>query len=321
MPDEPPGPVVLPYSCLVGQDALRRALELAFVAPAIGGVLASGVRGTAKSTTVRAFAQAVLDDLPVTLPINATDDRVLGGWLVESLLEGGGRQQAGLLERAHRGLLYIDEVNLLDDYVVNIILDVLSTGVLEIQREGLDRRLVNLSFTLVGTMNPEEGGLRPQLLDRFGLLVRVSAESAVEQRLAILQTVLRFDEERRRPGSAWLAAGRERDRNHRAALLAARERLRQDRVAMPEPMVRLCAELAAELEADGHRGEIVTALAARANAALAGRDAVVPDDVAEVVPMSLVHRRVGASYEADVEWSVKEQEITERVIAGYRTVA
>src|SRR5207248_7357981 len=156
-------------------------------------VLISGERGTGKSTIVRAFAQMMYDDLPVTIPINATEDRVVGGWQIDELMRTNAKPQKGLLKEADGKLLYVDEVNLLDDHIVNIILDVTSTGVLVVEREGQDIQ-EPVQFTLVGTMNPEEGGLRPQLLDRFGLMVRVVAEANPEQRRQILQTVLAFDE-------------------------------------------------------------------------------------------------------------------------------
>ena len=120
---------LLPYSYVLGQDALRRDLEIAYVVPSAGGVLISGERGTAKSTTVRAFARMMYGELPVTLPINATDDRVVGGWRIDALMAGRTEPQPGLLEQASRqGVLYVDEVNLLDDHIVNLILDVVSTG-------------------------------------------------------------------------------------------------------------------------------------------------------------------------------------------------
>ncbi len=160
---------ILPYTLIVGQEKIKLALELAYIAPRIGGVLLSGQRGTAKSTAVRAFSMMIYDRLPVTLPINATEDRVVGGWEINQLMKGEPKWQEGLIQEAAKDkLLYIDEVNLLDDHIVNIILDVSSTGVLVVQRDG-QRREEAVSFNLVGTMNPEEGGLRPQLLDRFWL--------------------------------------------------------------------------------------------------------------------------------------------------------
>lgn len=132
---------ILPFSRIVGQDSLKLALELAFVAPAINGVLVSGERGTAKSTLVRAFSLMAHGQLPVTLPINATDDRVLGGWDIDALMDSRAVKRAGLIEEAGRaGMLYIDEVNLLDDHIVNILLDVAAAGILLVEREGQETR-------------------------------------------------------------------------------------------------------------------------------------------------------------------------------------
>ncbi len=308
------GPV-LPYSYVVGQDRLRRALELAYVAPGVGGVLVSGERGTAKSTTVRAFAWMAHGGLPVTLPINATDDRVLGGWDIEELLRGRTERRPGLLEQAGKdGLLYIDEVNLLDDHLVNIILDVAATGLLTVQREHIDQPGERVSFTLVGTMNPEEGGLRPQLLDRFGLLVPIGAETSVARRKEILLTVLRFDEESSVPDSPWLREGAARDAAHRERLERARDHLHE--VELPEDVAELCARVAAGFSVAGHRGEIVMALAARAGAALDGRPAAEARDVRDVAPLAIVHRRPEAAYGEGIQWTPKDGERLDQILAG-----
>src|SRR5215211_8505566 len=195
-------PTLLPYSLLVGQEKLKLALELTYVAPRIGGVLISGHRGTGKSTAVRSFAWMMDHKLPVTLPINATDDRVVGGWRIDELMiHSQPVRHPGLLEQAtETGVLYIDEVNLLDDHIVNLILDAASTGHLLVQRDGMAEQLT-VSFSLVGTMNPEEGLLRPQLLDRFGLMADVRVLADREQRRQILQTVLDFDDALSRAGS------------------------------------------------------------------------------------------------------------------------
>ncbi|WP_329084996.1 MULTISPECIES: AAA family ATPase [unclassified Streptosporangium] len=306
---------ILPYSHVVGQTDLRRCLELAFIAPGIGGVLVSGERGTAKSTTVRSFSLMAYGGLPITLPINATEDRVLGGWSIDALMTGRTEWQAGLLEAADKqGLLYIDEVNLLDDHLVNIILDVTSTNVLVVHREGLDRPAIAVKFTLVGTMNPEEGWLRPQLLDRFGLLVPVSAETAVEQRHEILRTVLRFEEEITKPASSWLEQGAARDREIRKRLEQARARVGE--VRTPDEILGLCSRIAARFEVAGHRGEKVMALAARAQAALNGHRVVTSDDVGAVAEFALAHRLPEAVYGESIKWTTKERDQLNEIISG-----
>jgi len=301
---------VLPYSRVVGQPDLKLALELNYIAPRIGGVLISGQRGTAKSTVVRAFSLMTSGELPVTLPINATDDRVLGGWELDALMRGEARTQRGLLEEAgDKGMLYIDEVNLLDDHIVNIILDVVSTGVLSVQREAIDT-VRNLSFGLVGTMNPEEGGLRPQLLDRFGLMVAVS-ELDRELRRAMVQTVLRFDDEGD-TASPWLAEGLAADRALCDRLAAARDAV-QD-VRLSEDTVQLCADVATQLHAVGHRGEVVTAWAARALAAFEDADEVTAHHVRRVAPLSLRHRRPETAHGGPVEWTEEDSALLDGLL-------
>lgn len=306
-------PSVLPFSRIVGQCELKRVLEIAHVMPSVGGVLASGERGTAKSTAVRAFAYMMYGRLPVTLPINATDDRIVGGWQVDALLRGEPKQMKGLLEEAHNGLLYVDEVNLLDDHVVNIILDVVSTGLLVVQRDGLDRADVRLSFTLVGTMNPEEGGLRPQLLDRFGLMVPITTEQDTSVRKDILLTVLRFEEERRKPDSAWLHEGAAADRAHRERIEAARTAVGQ--VLLGPEAAELCARVSVAFGVTGHRGDIVMAEAARAAAALDGRGEVTASDVAFVAPYALMHRRPEAAYGDAVTWGPEDGRLLDDIVA------
>ncbi|MET8578247.1 AAA family ATPase [Streptomyces sp. NPDC005012] len=308
---------ILPYGRVVGQEPLKLALELAYVAPAVGGVLVSGQRGTAKSTLVRAFATMAYGTLPVTLPINATDDRVLGGWDIDALMNSRAGKRAGLLEEAGRaGMLYIDEVNLLDDHIVNILLDVASTGILSVQRESQDV-LARLSFVLLGTMNPEEGWLRPQLLDRFGLLAPVAPLDA-EQRHRMVTTVLRFEEERARQQagepSAWLEEARAEDREHAAALAAAREAL--PAVRLPEDLVRATTDAAMRLGALGHRGEIAALTAAKAHAARDGVDEVTARHVREVLPMALTHRRPDDDQTGVRVWSEQDEAVLDELLGA-----
>lgn len=304
---------ILPYSAIVGQDDLKLALELAYVAPRIGGVLISGERGTAKSTAARAFSQMMHGSLPTTLPINATEDRVVGGWRIDSLMKGLAKPQPGLLEEANGRVLYIDEVNLLDDHIVNIILDVTSTGVLVIARDGLGPPPRPLSFTLVGTMNPSEGELRPQLLDRFGLKVEVSTASSIEQRRQILQTVIEFDGLSIEGAGDALHGARGRDLVRRDRLNVARELLRK--VNVSSELLDVCAELADKLKVDGHRGERVTALAACACSALRAAESgtaeirVEANDVRRVVRTAMGHRR------AD-RWTKEDDVLVAEVFQG-----
>lgn len=308
---------ILPYTLIVGQQQIKLALELAYIAPKIGGVLLSGQRGTGKSTAVRAFAQMMYHRLPVTLPINATEDRVVGGWRIDELMRSQAVPQKGLLEEADGGLLYIDEVNLLDDHIVNIILDVTSTGVLVVQREGqnFDKPV---SFTLVGTMNPEEGGLRPQLLDRFGLMVSVEAEQNEAERIMILQTVLEFDEAvsqlKAGESSTYVEEALEKDKHHEALL----EKARQDfyTVKVPWDVAQNCVRLAKQFNAEGNRGDYMIALAARAYAAFGGAKQVTNDHVAKVARLALQHRRPEVLQSSQTPWSEEDDKQVIEIMGG-----
>lgn len=304
---------ILPYSYLVGQDQLRLALEVTYIAPAIGGVLVSGHRGTGKSTAVRAFSKMMYNELPVTLPINATEDRVVGGWHIDRLFDVERMRRAdglewahqdGLLKQANGKLLFVDEVNLLDDHIVNIILDVTATGVLVIQREERSEQ-ESVSFSLVGTMNPEEGGLRPQLLDRFGLVVSVQGETDETQRVQILQTVMAFDQAKRLleddKRSDYFERGADLDRKHKEELREARTRL--ENVALSPAMAAACVRVATAFKVEGHRADYVIALAARALAALENAEAVKKEYLLRVAPLALMHRRPEVRQRGREMWS------------------
>jgi len=309
---------LLPFSYVVGQDDLKEMLKIAWVmGSSVGGVLVSGERGTAKSTIVRSFAKMMYDGLPTTLPINATDDRVMGGWNIEALMEGNPERKAGLLKQANdNGMLYIDEVNLLDDHIVNLILDVVSTGVLVVERDGIDDQGDQeeiVSFMLIGTMNPDEGSLRPQMLDRFGLFVPVRAEDEESVRKDILETVLRFDIERNAGyQSAWLRQGMLEDAQAKREIEAAKRAAPTVRVT--DETRQLCARVAARYEVVGHRAEIVMAKAARAVAALGRRGQTAPRDVRRVAEYAIRHRRREVIYPDGFAWSAKDQALLDELI-------
>lgn len=305
---------ILPYSCIVGQQQLKLALELAYIAPRVGGVLISGQRGTGKSTAVRAFAQMMYGDLPVTLPINATEDRVVGGLDVDKLMQSEAQWKDGLLVEARGKVLYVDEINLLDDHIVNIILDVTSTGKLEVQRDGTSIR-EDVSFTLVGTMNPEEGGLRPQLLDRFGLMVDVRTATSREARLEILETVLTFEDEwakvQQGRTSKFLEKAKDDNRQKREVLATAQKHFFDVNVTSA---LGTCVDLAEEFKVEGNRGERVLAMAARAHAALQGREQVTNKDLRLIAPLAFQHRRLGMDQGQDTGWTLEDETTLERIL-------
>ncbi len=307
---------ILPYSLIVGQDTLKLALELAYIAPRLGGVLISGQRGTGKSTAVRAFSMMVYGDLPVTLPINATEDRVVGGLDVDKLMQSDAKWKDGLLVEANGKLLYVDEVNLLDDHIVNIILDVTSTGKLDVQRDGQSVR-EDVLFTLVGTMNPEEGGLRPQLLDRFGLMVNVRTAPTKEERLAILKNVLQFEDgwavRQKNEKSKFLDQAEEADQQRFLELKQAKDRFRDVDVTK---VLTPCVALAEAFKVEGSRGERVLALAARAHAALQGRTEVTKKDLMMIAPLAFQHRRMGTDQNQETTWSPKDEETLAKTLGN-----
>ncbi|MEH1826723.1 MAG: AAA family ATPase [Nostoc sp.] len=307
---------IMPYSLIVGQEQLKLALELAYIAPRLGGVLISGERGTGKSTAVRAFSLMVYRDLPVTLPINATEDRVVGGLDVDKLMQSDPKWKDGLLVEAKGKLLYVDEVNLLDDHIVNIILDVTSTGKLEVQRDGQSIR-DDVLFTLVGTMNPEEGGLRPQLLDRFGLMVDVSTATTKEERLVILENVLKFEDECVRPQrtgkSEFLKQAEASNGRKFNELEQAKKRFRDVNL---EKVLKQCVALADAFQVEGNRGERVLAMAARAYAALHNRAEVTNQDLKVIAPLAFQHRRSRMEQSQETTWDEKDEATLKRVLGS-----
>jgi magnesium chelatase subunit I len=316
-------PLAFPFSAIVAQEEMKLAILIAATDQSIGGVLAFGDRGTGKSTAIRALAallptMRVVDrctyncdpDAPdsglceqcrerktsgklkvskaqvpvVDLPLGATEDRVIGALDLEKALTRGEKAfEPGLLARAHRGFLYIDEVNLLEDHLVDSLLDVAASGENVVEREGLSVRHP-AKFVLVGSGNPEEGELRPQLLDRFGLSVEISTPQDLKSRVQVVR--LRDDFERDPP--AFVEKYKRKDGKVRRQILNAKERL--PKVEVPDAVLERASELCMKLGTDGLRGELTLIRAARAFAALEGDELVTDAHLKRVAPPALRHR-------------------------------
>lgn len=316
-------PPIYPFTAIVGQERMKRALVLNAVAPGIGGVLIRGERGTAKSTAARALA-ALLPHVPVVkdcrfgcdpnrpttwctecreraakgnhlpvelrptpfinLPVSATEDRVVGTLDIEKAIQKGERHfEPGVLASANRGLLYIDEVNLLDDHVVDLLLDSAAMGMNIVEREGISFSHPS-RFILVGTMNPEEGDLRPQLLDRFALSVEIHGIRDARERVLIMERNLAFEADPDGFRQQWLPKEVELSRN----IEKARELL--DKVTYSSRDLLSIASLTASLNVDGHRSDLVILKTSLAHAAFEGRTSITDRDIVLAAELALPHR-------------------------------
>ena len=315
--------IPFPFSAIVGQDEMKLAIQIVAIDPKVGGILALGDRGTGKSTAVRALAdllpplqvvvgcrygcdpassEATCTDctslkatgkrpktetrpVPVVdLPLGASEDRVVGALDLEKALSQGVKAfSPGLLAQANRGFLYIDEVNLLEDHLVDLLIDVAASGENVVEREGLSVRHP-ARFVLVGSGNPEEGELRPQLLDRFGLSVEVRTPQDIDQRIAVIKRRDAFERDPQGFRNEW-AMQNEGLREH---ILKARKLL--DKVKVGDDLLRLCAQLCQALGTDGLRAELTLMRACRSLAAMQGHKAATPGHLRTVAPMALRHR-------------------------------
>jgi magnesium chelatase subunit I len=304
---------VFPFTAIVGQEEMKLALILNVIDPKIGGVMIMGDRGTGKSTTVRALVDllpqiTVIENDPfnsdpaessdkevaitqmkipmVDLPLGATEDRVCGTIDIEkALTEGVKAFEPGLLAKANRGILYVDEVNLLDDHLVDVLLDSAASGWNTVEREGISI-CHPARFILVGSGNPEEGELRPQLLDRFGMHAQIGTVREPELRVKIVEQRTRFDE--------FPQTFREEYQDSQDALTskitAARSLLKKDTVRLSYDLQVKISEICSELNVDGLRGDIVTNRAAKALAAFDSREEVTAEDIFKIVTLCLRHR-------------------------------
>lgn len=303
-----------PFSAIVGQDEMKTALLIAAIEPRIGGVMVFGDRGTGKSTAARALAALLppmqvvagcryncdpaagpcthggngkIDRNPVPfvdLPLGATEDRVTGALDIERALVAGEKAfEPGLLARAHRGFLYVDEINLLEDHIVDLLLDVSASGENIVEREGLSVRHA-ARFVLVGSGNPEEGELRPQLLDRFGLSVEVRTPERIEDRVEILRRCGTYERFPAEFSATWAEPERQTVRR----LAKARKDL--EGVVVADDVLADASALCLAVGADGLRGELTLVRAARAAAALGGKRKVKRHHLIAVAPMALRHR-------------------------------
>ncbi|MGD0083420.1 MAG: VWA domain-containing protein [Acidimicrobiales bacterium] len=277
-------PVGFPFVAVVGLDDVKLALLIGAVEPRLGGVLLRGEKGSAKTTLARGLAALLPGDPPppfVDLPIGATEDRVVGTLDLSEVLRSGDRKlHPGLLSAAHGGLLYVDEVNLLPDHLVDVLLDVAQSGVNRVERDGVSVGHES-RFFLVGSMNPEEGELRPQLLDRFGLAVDVASSLDPSERSEAVRRRLAFDADPAGFAASWADATEKL-----AARLAACEV-----ASVPPPVVEVAARMAVLLGAHGLRADLSLCRAAAAFAGLSGRSETVVSDVREVAALALSHRR------------------------------
>ncbi|WP_027131803.1 ATP-binding protein [Fusobacterium necrophorum] len=321
-----------PFTAIVGQEKMKEALILNLINPSIGGVLIRGEKGTAKSTMVRALVNLLGEreendcafhcepgkvehfcseclhfweqkqEIPkrkrkmkvVNLPVSATEDRVVGSLDIEHAIQTGEKKfEKGILAESHRNILYVDEINLLDDHIVDVLLDAAAMGKNRIEREGISFEHPS-SFILVGTMNPEEGDLRPQLLDRFGLLVNVVGERDSTKRVEIIKRRLEFE---KNPEN-FLKKYEEEENKLQKRIEESKKCL--SRVQCKDEMYEMAAKISIALEVDGHRADISLIKTAMTMAAYENREEVVKEDIVRAAILVFPHRMRRTAFEESV---------------------
>ncbi len=336
---------IYPFTAIVGQEAMKRALILNVINPLLGGVLIRGEKGTAKSTAVRALADLLplrdavagcifscdpddesaycesctqlaadgtINRVPtkmqvVNLPVSATEDRVVGTLDIEyAIKKGEKRFEPGILAQANRNILYVDEVNLLDDHVVDVLLDAAAMGVNTIEREGISFAHP-ARFVMVGTMNPEEGDLRPQLIDRFGLVVDVTGEDDPVKRVEVIRRRLAFED-----NPEAFAAGFTTEQQALADKIGRAKAILKD-VTYSDDILVVAADIAIRLGVDGHRADITMVKTALTQAALEGRRQVIKEDMLAAARLTLPHRMRRRPFE---EGSVDLEDVAEIIGGG-----
>lgn len=293
-----------PFTAIVGQEDMKLALILNLINPKIHGVLIRGEKGTAKSTAVRSL-KALAKGIPaidgeknsmdvVELPLGATEDRVVGTIDIEQVIQRGKKAvQYGILKEADGNILYVDEVNLLEDNLVDVILDAAAMGVNTIEREGISESHYS-RFVLVGSMNPEEGDLRPQLIDRFGLVVDVFGEKNRNTRVEIMNRRLNFEND----PLAFIQEYEVEEEKLRDRIIRARKKLLA--IEISDQILENVAKLSIELGVDGHRGDITVLKTAQTLAAWTGKDMVEEEEIVKAALLALPHRRKRNPFDEEV---------------------
>ncbi|MDY6037527.1 MAG: VWA domain-containing protein [Eubacterium sp.] len=311
-----------PFTAVIGQEAEKKALLIAAVNPRVSGVILSGEKGTAKSTIVRGLSELLCDIPFFEMPLNITEDRLVGSIDIEKAISTGTLSpDKGILQAANKGIIYVDEINLLSEHIANILLQTHGNGENPVEREGLSLKCKS-SFVLIGSMNPEEGPLRPQLLDRFGLYVNVCGERVLEQRCEIIRRRIEYENDPVEFCKKWMYETERLQRRLKTARALVKT------VKICDRDIRFAAELSKEGCCNGHRAEIILCEASKAIAALEGREAVNAEDMKEAAGYVLPHRlRQPVSIDEFVEdiynesenFSIDETEETQKRQDKYRT--